>query len=157
MKWTSENLSMFKEVKEYIDTVILPLYPISFEDNLESTAEMLEIISLYTIPIEKQFKGRLLVLPEFTYLKSKEGELPIQTLLKWEEAILNNEFKHIVYLTADGDWNMYEPDLNGSLFTISIDSIDEWKGKYRNTILEEEVKRIQTLLTTRWQKMNSLR
>lgn len=152
MKWTSEDMNMLLEVKEYIDTVILPLYPISFEVNMESIVEMSEFISLLTIPIEKQYKGRLLLLPGFTYLKSEEEDPPIQTLLKWEDALINSGFKHIVYLTADRDWSKYELNLNGSLITISIDLIDGSTVKYRNTILEDEGKQIQLLLKSRWQK-----
>ena len=59
VKWTSDDMNMFMEIKDYIDTVILPLYPITFEDHMESTVDMTELISLVTIPIEKQFKGRL--------------------------------------------------------------------------------------------------
>jgi hypothetical protein len=150
VKWTSEDMSVFREVKDYIDTVILPLFPISFEDNMESAVNTSEIISHLTIPIEKKFKGRLLLLPAFTYLKSEEEELPIETLLKWEDAILNNGFKHIVYLAADRDWSIYEGNLEGSLYMISIDLINEWHGKYRNTILKDQVQHIQSLLTARW-------
>ena len=40
------------------------------------------------MPIEKQYKGRLLLLPDFTYIKPIDGNLPIKALLKWEEELL---------------------------------------------------------------------
>ncbi|WP_338470081.1 DUF2487 family protein [Niallia sp. XMNu-256] len=151
MKWTYEDMDMFIKAKEYIDTVVLPLCPISFEDNLEETVGMSEFISLLTVPLEKQFKGRLLLLPRFTYLKGIERDLPFDYLLKWESELLQAGFKHIFYLTGDNEWVSYENKLNGTLITIFETTIHSSDRKYQNIILEDKLKELKFQLAKRWQ------
>lgn len=90
MKWVSKDMDMYLGAKEYVDTVVLPLLPISFGDDLKQTASMTEFISLLTIPLERQFKGRLMMLPGYTYLKSDSDDSRLQVIKHWE-----TEFKKV--------------------------------------------------------------
>ena len=50
------------------------LYPISLDEKIKQTAEMTEFITLLSMQLERQFKGRLILLPGFIYLKSTNGD-----------------------------------------------------------------------------------
>ncbi|WP_428908923.1 DUF2487 family protein [Niallia sp. Krafla_26] len=152
MKWTGEDMDMFTRAKEYIDTVILPLCPVSFQENLDRTVEMTDYISFLVHPLEKQFKGRLLLLPSFTYLKPKEGDLPIELLLNWEEELRASGFNYIFYLTSDQEWQTKESALNGSIVCMPSVPIRKHDLNDRNTILEDQVKQIRSLFTEKWQQ-----
>ena len=61
--------------KEYVDTAVIPLIPVSFGDENEtSAASMSEFITLLSTLLERQFTGRILLLPPFTYLTEDDYE-----------------------------------------------------------------------------------
>ena len=150
MKWIGEDIESYVKQKEYIDTIILPLYPISFTSSIETTVEMTEYISFITVLLEKQFKGRLLLLPGYSYLKNLEGEMPVEDLLKWEEEIMNSGSKHLFYLTCDSEWKKVENSLQGSLIWVPTTSIHKMDAKQRNTHLEDQIKQLSFVFTEKW-------
>lgn len=152
MKWICEDIESYVNQKEYIDTIILPLYPISFTSSLARTVEMTEYISIITIILEKQFKGRLLLLPGYSYLKNPEGEMPIEDLLKWEKEIMNSGTKHLFYLTCDSEWKKVENSLEGSLIWVPTLPIYKMDSKQRNQLLEDQIKQLSSLFTEKWQQ-----
>jgi len=153
LKWTIEDIEMYAKAKDYIDTIILPLYPISFESDMVSTVEMTEFISLMAVQIERQFKGRILMLPAFPYILSSEGDVPIHELFNWEAEIYKSGFKHLFYLTSDSSWRTFEDSLSGSLIFLPEAPNSLLDPKYRNTILEDQVKQVYSLFTQKWQQI----
>lgn len=150
LKWICEDIESYVNQKEYIDTIILPLYPISFTSSIERTVEMTEYISFITNLLEKQFKGRLLLLPGYSYLKTSEGEMPVEDLLKWEAEIMNSGSKHLFYLTCDSEWKNVENSLQGSLIWVPTLPIHKMDAKQRNTLLEDQIKQLSSVFTERW-------
>jgi hypothetical protein len=155
LRWIGEDIESYVNQKEYIDTIILPLYPISFTSNIETTVEMTEYISFITVLLEKQFKGRLLLLPGYSYLKNLEGEMPVEDLLKWEEEIMNSGSKHLFYLTCDSEWKKVENSLQGSLIWVPTTSIHKMDAKQRNTHLEDQIKQLSSVFTEKWHHKES--
>ena len=154
LKWIGEDIESYVNQKEYIDTIILPLYPISFTSSIETTVEMTEYISFITVLLEKQFKGRLLLLPGYSYLKKSEGEMPVEDLLKWEEEIMNSGSKYLFYLTCDSEWKKVENSLQGSLVWVPTTSIHKIDAKQRNTHLEDQIKQLSSVFTEKWHPKN---
>ena len=155
LRWIGEDIESYVNQKEYIDTIILPLYPISFTSSIETTVEMTEYISFITVLLEKQFKGRLLLLPGYSYLKNLEGEMPVEDLLKWEEEIMNSGSKHLFYLTCDSEWKKVENSLQGSLIWVPTTSIHKMDAKQRNTHLEDQIKQLSSVFTEKWHREKS--
>jgi hypothetical protein len=151
MKWNSEDIDIYMNSKEYVDTIVLPLYPVSLDDQMKKTAEMTEFITLLSAQLERQFKGRLIMLPGFTYLKSRNGDELYNDLLKWEQEFIENGFKHIYYVTSDSDWKIFETTFKGSLIWLPTIPLQQMDEQYRNTILEDQVKQLFSLFVQRWQ------
>lgn len=151
VKWNSEDIDMYMKAKEYVDTIVLPLYPIALDDQIKKTAEMTEFITLLSTQLEKQFKGRLMMLPGFTYLKSTNGDELCNTLLNWEQEFLENGFKYVYYVTSDSDWKTVETNLKGSLIWLPTLPLQQMEEQYRNTILKDQVKQLFSLFVQRWQ------
>lgn len=153
MKWVSEDIDMYLKSKEYVDTIVLPLYPISFGEEMMKSADMTEFISLVAVQLERQFKGRIILLPGFTYIKKENVDESFNQLLQWEKELLEKDFKHVFYLTSDSDWKLQEESLSGDLIwlpTIPMQSMDQ---QYRNTILEDQVKQMLKIFIQKWQKI----
>ncbi|MFE8702225.1 YpiF family protein [Cytobacillus sp. FJAT-54145] len=151
MKWIPQDIDMFLNAKEYVDTAVIPLLPISFKDDIKQTASMSEFITLLSIQLERQFKGRLLMLPGLTYLKNSSEDKLLENVLEWEKELSENGFKHIFYVTSDSDWKAKEQDLEGALIWLPSIPLEHMEDSYRISILENQVKQLINLFVQKWQ------
>ncbi|MBK5462902.1 DUF2487 family protein [Peribacillus sp. TH16] len=96
MKWTAKDLDMYIQSKEYVDTVLIPLVPITFGSQIKQTGSMNEFLTILSSEIEKQMKGRILLMPTFHYLSDEEDKIDL--LKRWTNKVKENNFKHIFFL-----------------------------------------------------------
>lgn len=150
MKWIPQDIEMFVKAREYVDTIVIPLYPISFGDDVKQTANMTEFINLLTNQLEKQFKGRMILLPSFTYLKTQEKEKVLNNLLDWEKILKLENFNHIFYVTSDSDWKLKEDHLEGSLLWLPALPLEHMDEKQKKSIIEDQVKQLLNLFIQKW-------
>lgn len=154
MKWVSKDMEMYLGAKEYVDTVVLPLFPISFADDIKQSTSMTEFISLLTNQLERQFKGRILMLPGHTYLSNSPDEELLRGLKVWEHEFLKQEFKHIFYVTSDSNWRTVEDELEGTLLWLPSLPLEQLDEKSRMSILGDQIKQLENLLVKKWQNKN---
>lgn len=152
MKWIPQDIDMYLQAKEYVDTAVLPLLPVSFDTDIKQTASMTEFITLLSIQLERQFKGRLLLLPGFSYLKSVEEDKPVENLKVWETEILQKGFKYVFYPTSDSQWKTHEKALNGSLIWIPSLPLENMDEQYKKSILEDQVKQLLNVFIQKWRE-----
>lgn len=118
MKWNREDVAIYLKAKEYIDTVLIPLIPISFhEEDMKETMELVEMTNYIALQIERQYKGRILLLPGYTYMKHQDNKNQLMNLKNWETTILNEGFKHIIYVSLDEDWSLIDGDILGKFLS----------------------------------------
>jgi len=58
MNWNGKDISTFIQQKEYMDTIILPLVPVTFEEGMKDAGSQYEFIQLLAMLLEKQFKAK---------------------------------------------------------------------------------------------------
>jgi hypothetical protein len=150
MKWVSKDIETYSTAKEYVDTAVIPIYSVSFGNEMKQSASNAEFITLLTTYLERQFTGRLLLVPPFTYLKSDNQEDILQQLKKWEENIEKSEFKHIFYITTEIDWKNFEKELTGSLIWLPSLPLEHLNDSQKITMVESQVKQILSLFTQKW-------
>jgi Protein of unknown function (DUF2487) len=150
MKWVSKDIETYLTAKEYVDTAVIPLYSVSLGNEMLQSASSAEFITLLTNYLERQFTGRLLLVPPFTYLKNDNPDDIIQQLKKWEDNIEKNEFKHIFYITSESDWKMYENQLSGSLIWLPTIPLEHLSDSQKVSMIESQVKQLLSLFTQKW-------
>jgi hypothetical protein len=150
MKWLPKEIETYLTAKEYVDTAVLPLQPVSFGADMKQSASSTEFITLLTSYLERQFTGRLLLIPSFTYLKSEKGEEVLQKLKKWEEDIVTSEFKHIFYITSDSDWKLYENELSGTVLWLPSLPLEHLNDSQKISMVESQVNQLLGLFTRKW-------
>jgi hypothetical protein len=150
MKWVSKDIETYSTAKEYVDTAVIPLYSVSFGNEMKQSASSAEFITLLTTFLERQFTGRMLLVPPFTYLKSDHPEDIIQQLKKWEANIEKNEFKHIFYITSEIDWKNSEKELTGSLIWLPSLPLEHLNDSQKISMIESQVKQLLSLFTQKW-------
>ncbi|UOE54207.1 YpiF family protein [Bacillus sp. CMF12] len=151
MKWVSQDIEMFLKEKQYVDTAVLPLLPVSFGDDIKQSVAMTEFISLLSVQLERQFRGRLIMLPGYAYLKSAGEDSLLSGLGKWEAELKAQGFNHIFLLTSDSMWKSLEDRLEGGLIWLPSLPLEHMDENYRNSILDDQVKQLLNLFVQKWQ------
>lgn len=146
MYFNANDVTSFMAQKEFIDTAIVPLVSIDLtsEKIKQSGAEADFLLSLTSF-VEQQFKGRLLLLPPFSYSTIlKNEELPQQL----ESQLHNAGFKHVFFITCDHFWTNIGDVVNVIwLPAIPLESMD--KG-VKNSILEDQLRQVIPTFSTKW-------
>jgi hypothetical protein len=150
MKWVSKDIETYFSAKEYVDTAVIPLFSLSFGNEIKQSASNAEFITLLTNYLERQFTGRLVLFPPFTYLKNDDHVKVLSDLKKWEENIEKNEFKHIFYITSEIDWKKYENEFTGSLIWLPSLPLEHLNDSQKNSMIESQVKQLLSLFTEKW-------
>ncbi|WP_335869707.1 YpiF family protein [Bacillus sp. 2205SS5-2] len=152
MNWNVADLEQISKESEYIDTVVLPLVPITFGDEMKKNASTMEFVSVLTQQIETQFKGRLLMLPNVTYLQEIGKEEKLHLLESWTTAVQKLPFKHIMYVTSDPEWKESKDKLSGKLIWIPAIPLEDMDEKYKRSIMEDQVKSLLKIFIEVWQR-----
>ena len=149
MYFNANDVTSFLAQKDFIDTAIIPLVGIDFtaEKLKQSGAESDFLLSL-TAFIEQQFKGRLLVMPPFSYSTAlKNEELPAQL----EAQLHTAGFKHVFFITCDHFWTNIGDVVNVVwLPAIPLESMDM---SVKNTILEDQLRQVIPVFSTKWSQI----
>jgi hypothetical protein len=152
MKWTPQDIETYLNAKEYVDTAVVPLLSVSIGGEMKQSASAGEFITLLTGYFERQFTGRLLLLPPFTYLKSKNGESTISDLKDWEADLVKGEVKHIFYITSEIDWRSWEEELTGTVIWLPSIPLEHMNESQKLSVIDSQVKQLLDLFTQKWHK-----
>jgi hypothetical protein len=150
MKWIPQEVETYLQAKEYVDTAVIPLFSVSFGDEMKQSAAMAEFITLLTSQLERQFTGRLLLFPPFTYLKNNQSEKVINDLKNWEANIEASEFKHIFYITTESEWRMQEQKFAGSIIWLPALPLEFMDVSQKVAMVDSQVKQLLNLFTQKW-------
>lgn len=151
MKWHAADLEKYKEAKEYIDTVIIPLqkFQIENEKKLVDEAFQREVLFLFSQEIEKELSGRVLLTPEFNYITSQVDE-EIGRLNKWIDQLNTQPFKTVILLTFDPEWNKFNSDVNGQVVWVPGIQAGDINSPEMKTIIKSQVQQISELIRSFW-------
>lgn len=152
MNWNGKDISTFIQQKEYMDTIILPLVPVTFEEGMKDAGSQYEFIQLLAMLLEKQFKGRILLLPAFSYLKDLPAESKLEDLKRWTSEIKSAGFKHVFLLTSDSEWKLSESHIEGSLIWVPAVPLEHMDDSYKYSLIEDQAKQFVNIIVHNWQQ-----
>jgi len=150
MKWTSKDMSQYVQSKEYIDTAVIPLIPISFEAEIKTMASHGEYITILSHELERQFKGRVILLPSYSYLHKNTLESKVEQLNDFV-AHIKNDMKHVFLLTSDSVWSQKEQELEGKLVWLPAIPLEDMEEKYKQKIIQNQMNQLLPMFIQKWQ------
>ncbi|RDU36355.1 DUF2487 domain-containing protein [Neobacillus piezotolerans] len=150
MKWSAEDIRSYSSAKEYVDTAIIPLIGVDFGDGIAQSASSTEYIGLLAAQLERQFTGRILLLPSFTYLKEEAPASSAGRLNRWEEKLADEGIRHVFFLTSDQSWREEERNFNGSLIWLPALPLANMEEKQKTLLINDQVKQLMQLFTAKW-------
>ncbi|OCS82298.1 DUF2487 family protein [Caryophanon tenue] len=146
MKYTVQDMTIFQQQKQFIDTAIVPLVQLDFSEQalLQSSMAASYLLSL-TNYIEQQFKGRMVLLPPVCYTMMLRSPTLLQNI---HEELENGGFRHIFYITTDVSWRTIDAEKAIIwLPPIPLESMDQ---NVRKSILEDQLKQILPTFLADW-------
>ena len=145
MNWNAKDMDTYIQQKEYIDTLLVPLLKIETNpENMKGSSSSTEFLMYLSTFIENQFKGRIMLLPPFSYTQSLDLDILAETLMK---DINLMGFKHVFYLTTDANWTSTELEDVIWLPSIPLESMDK---QLKQKIIEDQLRQVLPLLTKKW-------
>ncbi|KIV76705.1 hypothetical protein SZ39_0404 [Bacillus mycoides] len=151
MKWIVKDVEQFEQAREYVDTGIIPLLSISAAKEMKMVVEQGEFIEALSMELEREYKGRVLLLPAFTYLvESQKNEK--DRLQEWTDHLQRQGFKHIAYVTSDFSWKEDMRDVQGDLFCFPSLSLEQFSDQAKREVIRAHIKNIMEMLEERWIK-----
>ncbi|USK73236.1 YpiF family protein [Peribacillus frigoritolerans] len=148
MKWTAKDLDMFMQSKEYVDTVLIPLVPLSFKGQMKQTGSMNEFLTILSLEIEKQMKGRILLLPTFHYFSDEMDK--VERLKRWANEVKENNFEHVFFLTSDFEWKKEERELENNLVWIPAIPLEGLEIEQAREMINQQVLQILDIFSYNW-------
>lgn len=151
MKWIVKDVEQFEQAREYVDTGIIPLLSISAAKEMKMVVAQGEFIEALSMELEREYKGRVLLLPAFTYLvESQKNEK--DRLQEWTDHLKRQGFKHIAYVTSDFSWKEDMRDVQGDLFWFPSLSLEQFSDQAKREVIRAHIKNIMEMLEERWIK-----
>ena len=146
MNWNGKDAVLVEQQKNYIDTVVVPLAPMSFSEGFRQSAEQYEFIQLLTEFLERQFKGRMLVTPPYAYLPEQADKA-----VQWTENIRAAGFKHVFFITADSMWRQREAELNAAVIFVPSVTLGDMEEAVKRSLIENQAKQLVNTIVVKWQ------
>jgi len=149
LKWIVKDVEQFEQAREYVDTGVIPLLSISAAKEMKMVVEQGEFIELLSTELEREYKGRVLLLPAFTYLvesqKNEKGRLQ-----EWTNHLRSEGFKHIAYVTSDFSWKEDMQELQGDLFWFPSLALEQFSDQAKREVIHAHIKNIMVMLEEKW-------
>jgi len=146
VNWEAKSLDTIMEQKEYIDTALIPLLLIEGSpEGMKQSASASEFLMNLTPFIEKQFKGRIVQFPPFSYTPGSDRN---RLALEWKSELEKMTFKHYIFLTTDRGWTD-EGILPEAIHIPSI-PLEHMDKQVKTTVLQDQLRQLIPLLSKRW-------
>ncbi len=151
LKWQAKDMDTYLQAKEYVDTAIIPLIPISWQSDIKTTVAMGEFISIISQELEHQFQGRVVLFPAFTYLKNEQAQTRLERLLSWKAELQAGAINHLVFTTADSSWKASEAQLEELLVWLPTVPLENLDLKMKREVVTGQIQQLVPILTNKWQ------
>jgi hypothetical protein len=147
VKWKTTDFDTYAAARDYIDTAIIPLIPITWEREMKSLISMGEYTATISEELERQLVGRIFLFPSFTYLKSESKDIRTERLLQWKNDI-QKELKYVFFLTSDPTWS----GADDSIILVPSIPLENMELKYKKEIISEQMNSLLKIVTKKWQE-----
>ena len=149
MNWQAIDVKRYLQNKEYIDTVILPLVPLSWESDMLAAVREGEFALAIASAAERELHGRVLLCPPFAYLKSEAMTDRMKRLKMWENECRAKGTKFVFFVTSDVDWKREEEECPGLIWFAPV-PLEHLEARHQKDVIEENVEIVLKRIRTEW-------
>ncbi|MFC4387652.1 DUF2487 family protein [Gracilibacillus marinus] len=152
MKWQASDLSTYFQSKEYIDTLCIPLIPVSISNESDSIrlANYKRTLDILSNELERHFTGRIMLSPTYSYQAKSDINMEKKRLNEWIKEMSNDSFSHVFFITFDVLWKKEEKELDGTLIWIPANRIDDYQSDETKRWINQQTEQISELIRSFW-------
>lgn len=150
MRWTATDIDSYLQSKDYVDTCIIPVVPVTWGGHVKSAVADGEFSVVMVDELERQLRGRVMHFPPFTYLKSEEIKQCMERARSWKEEIMQNGMSHVFLITCDTEWKQVEAELGDSLIWIPAVPLEHMNAENRREVINGQIKQLLEIITIKW-------
>ncbi|MBX0356230.1 YpiF family protein [Halobacillus sp. Nhm2S1] len=151
MRWTKADTTQYIPEKQYIDTVIIPLIPFDpgNDQQMVKQAFQRELNQVFTNLIEKEYKGRIFLAPDYHYLEGSQAN-ETERINRWIHKFKEQPFHHIFLFTFDSKWKKYEAELEGHVLWVPGMGSGDIQSTETQSFVKEQAHQISELIQAYW-------
>ncbi|NNV05783.1 YpiF family protein [Geobacillus sp. C56-T2] len=148
MKWISEDVNVYEKERGYIDTALVPLLPLAFDQEAKRLASGGELVGLVAAEAERQLRGRVFLLPPFVYFVDEPRSVLRERLSDWTRRLGREGMAHSVYVTCDRSWQ--EGDEADRVWFVPSVPLESMEASYKHELIREQAAGLLRFLVGRW-------
>jgi hypothetical protein len=150
MKWTAADVELYQKEKDYIDTALIPLIPITMASGAKTAASGGEFVQLVAGELERQLKGRVFLFPPFSYFLSESRQLLAERLADWTNLLMEQGMKYVFYVTCDRAWKEQETVISDRLWTVPAVPFENMDESYKYELVRDQASQLLRFFIARW-------
>jgi hypothetical protein len=108
-----------------------------------------EYVTILSNEFERQFKGRVFLLPPYTYIKDSLEEEIIR-FSAWKEDLHEKGFKYVFFLNGDDALDKSDHGLGSSLLKVHPVPLEHVESKIKQQIITDEVQALVPFIIKAW-------
>lgn len=146
MHFIGKDMEQYLSQREYVDTAVVPLLELDLSQaGLKPSAGASEYLQSLTALLEKQFRGRILLLPPVSYTSGADrGRLAEELSTEMQKA----GFKHVFYMTTDAEWRSID-ELKNVLWLPAIPT-EHMDRNFKQSVMEDQLRQVLPLFLKEW-------
>ncbi|MBY6272735.1 MAG: DUF2487 domain-containing protein [Caldibacillus debilis] len=152
MRWTAKDAALFAGERKYVDTLLIPFVPVTFGEGAKEAANSGEFVEILGHLLEKQFKGRVLLLPPYTYFAEFSGEKRRRLLDEWLHPVREADFRFVFFLSSDRSWKELLSDEDGEFLWVPSVPLEHLDEQNKRAIMENQAGQLLNIFVEKWQK-----
>jgi hypothetical protein len=149
MKWNFASIKQYLEVKEYVDTALIPLIELDLDDMLSASLAT-EYVSAIAVTVEDQLRGRLLLFPMLTYVKGTEQSAVFNLMNAFSEKLRAEGLKNVLFLTQNDEWGNRQ--VAGRDDILVVEKMTQDMTEVNSDQLKPTAQKVVSNLIEKWQK-----
>ncbi|MFQ3542991.1 DUF2487 family protein [Halobacillus rhizosphaerae] len=151
MQWTKSDVIQYLPEKSYVDTLLIPLIPFNpaAEEQMVHQAFQRELNQIFMNVIEKEFRGRIFLSPDYYYLHGGIEE-ELERVNEWVDRFSEQPYQYIFLFTFDPKWKKIERELNGNLIWIPGMKDGNIQSTEIQSFVKEQADQITELIQGYW-------
>ncbi|WP_214826578.1 DUF2487 family protein [Exiguobacterium algae] len=143
MRFDSQSALRSLAERQYVDTLIVPLAELAFDEEMVRKAESYEVIHAVSVETERQLSGRTMLSPTISYTDVETGARLAEDVMKKANS---SGFSHVLFIASDIRFKSYELPI---LFVPPL-ALGSMSGDQAHTMVQNFATQVITDLSSRW-------
>lgn len=146
MHFIGKDMEQYLSQREYVDTAVVPLLELDLSQaGLKPSAGASEYLQSLTALLEKQFRGRILLLPPVSYTSGADR---VRLAEELSTEMQKAGFKHVFYMTTDAEWRSID-ELKNVLWLPAIPT-EHMDRNFKQSVMEDQLRQVLPLFLKEW-------